>query len=53
MRSRYGADIRILRRHKPVVLSSSEVRETILAGGLHLLLSDPVREYIEKNGLYR
>ena len=53
MRSRYGADIRILRRNKPVVLSSSEVRETILAGGLHLLLSDPVREYIEKNGLYR
>ena len=52
LRTRYSADVTILKNHRPFPLSSSEIRQAILDGNTSGMLSEPVWEYIKENGLY-
>ena len=52
LRERFGADVRILRSHKPVVLSSSDVRSEIMSSDTQEMLPESVEAYIRINGLY-
>ena len=53
LRERYGAEVILLKNHRPFPLSSSEIREALLSGDTEGMLKEEVREYINKNGLYR
>lgn len=52
LRSDYSAKIILLKNHRPVPLSSSEVRKAIRCGNVQNMLSDKVWKYIMENGLY-
>ncbi len=53
LRSIYSAQVVILKNHRPLPLSSSEVRQAMLNGNTSGMLNENVWEYIKKNGLYR
>lgn len=53
LRVKYGGRVIILKNHKSVLLSSSEVRQAILDCNVKGMLSEEVREYIKENGLYK
>lgn len=53
LRTRYSADVIILKNHRPFPLSSSEIRQAMLDGDIQGKLSEKVWEYIKENGLYR
>ena len=53
LRVMYGGRVIILKNHKPVLLSSSEVRQAILDGNVNGMLSEEVWKYIKEKGLYR
>ena len=53
LREFHNGKVIILRNHKPVLLSSSEVRQAMQDGDVQGKLSDTVWEYIKENGLYR
>ena len=50
--ARYNAKVIILKNHRPVILSSSDVRKAIRESAVSGMLSDKVWEYIRENGLY-
>ena len=52
LKERYNAKVIILKNHRPVLLSSSEVRKAIHEGDVSGMLSESVWEYIKENGLY-
>ena len=52
LRTLYAADVLILKNHRPVPLSSSEIRQAMLDGNTSGMLSDNVWKYIKENGLY-
>ena len=49
----YGGSIKILRNHKSVVQSSSDIRKALAEGLKPANLPESVRDYIERNGLYK
>ena len=53
LREQYDGKVIILKNHKPVLLSSSEVRQAMQDGDISGKLSESVWEYIKENGLYR
>ncbi len=53
LKERYNAKVIIMKNHRPVLLSSSEVRKAIHEGNISGMLSESVWEYIKENGLYR
>ena len=53
LKALYDANVIILTNHRPVPLSSSEVRQAIHDGDTEGKLNKAVMEYINKNGLYR
>ena len=52
LRNVYGAEVIILKNHRPVLMSSSQVRKSIRDNGVSDMLNAAVSEYIKKNGLY-
>lgn len=52
LKARYNAKVIILKNHRPVILSSSDVRKAIRESAVSGMLSDKVWEYIRENGLY-
>ncbi len=53
LREKYGAKICVL-RDEALEISSTEIRERVLSGeSIEALVSENVRLYIEKNGLYK
>ena len=53
LRSRYGAEVLLLKNHRPFPLSSSEIREAMRNGSAGGMLKNEVWEYIKENGLYQ
>ena len=53
LRELYDGKVIILRNHRPVLLSSSEVRKAMQDGNVDGKLNAAVWEYIKENGLYR
>ena len=53
LRSRYGAEVLLLKNHRPFPLSSSEIREAMRNGTAGGMLKNEVWEYIKENGLYQ
>ncbi len=52
LRNDYGAEVIILKNHRPVLMSSSQVRKSIRDNSVSDMLNAAVLEYIKKNGLY-